>query len=562
MNRIYLILIIYLCCNSIKASDYIEGDHLLTIKGSDILWGQSYNNEGNCYPAYNSACPSGYSGDPCGHNYVGCGAVAMGMCLRKWEWPYVSQYGYYRWDLMYSQLRTGHTDFTPNFLRDCGTASNIRYETFLGVHEILGRPITGSWTLIRELENGINAFGYNSLRYKKEDWNYGDAWINLIKSEISCGRPVLFFGEDFDDILSIISSHYYVVDGYYSNLFHCNFGWRGSDNANFQNILNRFNHNVEVIGFSPNFVDLPNLVQDVNFEIIDQNVQIAAKHVISLPASGKVLVNNTDNRHIALVAGDSIVLKNGVQLTNCQLIVRPELAKAQHITYQQINNIVQGQCRRSPNYNNVRFHTQNADSWECSVFNRYGERIWRNAGVIRNDTACVWDGSSVDPLLYAETYWLDVIFKNSYGSIVNVSTHVAYDLSPCVINYAQLNRLISPNCVDGVNDFLEFETDAETWSCKIFKRNGTQIWSSSGNVVDGRAKVWDGSAFNSSYLTNAERYNFEVKFRTSDGGYVETTGDVYYFSGDCVNGINDSEIMRNIEEIERIMPGNSTSYNY
>lgn len=530
---------------------YIEGTFLLKCGGQEIRWGQGENHVDGCSPSYNKYCPSGYSGDPCDHNLTGCGATAMAMCMRKWEWPLVTSYSYYRWDLMNSILSNGDNDFIPKLMRDCGLKANMTYENFAGIHSFFGKAINGSWTTSSNIKEGLDDMNYNAICYDRGDWkNYSGAWLNLIKSEIDCGRPVIVYGQDADGVHNIIYSHHYVIDGYKEDSLHCNFGWRGFRNSfkTWYDIV--YNHDAKIIvGISPDYVSLLDNISDVSYEVITANKQVAAKHVIALPAEGKVLQNNSTNKHLAIIAGDSVILKPGARLTNCQIIIRPELAKAQPIVYQQINHIMQGQCQRSPNYNNVRFATQNADSWECAVYDRVGKCIWRDAGLITNDTAYVWNGSSSDHLLYAETYWLDITLKNSYGSIVNFTSHVAYDLSPCVINYRQLNMYVSPNCVDGINDYLEFETDAETWSCKIFKRDGAQIWSSSGTVVDGNAKVWDGSAYRSSYLIHRERYFYEVTFRTSDGGYVVTSGDVYYLGGDCNGNLNNSETMEVMDVI-------------
>lgn len=531
-----LLVFLLLICSGISYSqNYQESTILLNCKGEEIIWGQNKNNDGNCNPSFNKYCPSGYSGDPCDHNLTGCGATAMAMCMKKWEWPFVTSYSYYLWDLMKPRLSTNDLDFIPILMRDCGLKADMTYETFAGIHSFFGHPIDGSWTTSNKMRNGLLDLDYNVLCYDRGDWkNYSGAWLNLIKSEIACGRPVIVYGQEADGITNIYKSHHYIIDGFKGDSLHCNFGWRGNMNEFYNWYDIKYNHDAKIlVGISPNYVSLNDNIRDVSYQIVTSNQQIAAKHVISLPAAGKVLLNSSSNNHIAMIAGDSIILKPGVSLTNCQIIVRPELAQAQTISYHQINNIIQGICRRSPNYKNVRFSTEHADSWECSVFNRNGKRIWRDAGIIKNDTANVWDGSSMEDLITGETYWLDVTFKNNYGSIQNTLAHIVYNTSPCLINYNQLNLYISPNCVDGVNDYLEFETDAETWSCKIFKRNGTQIWSSSGNVISGRAKVWDGSAYNSSYLQNQERYFYEVKFYTSDGGYADTSGDVYYFSGGC-----------------------------
>lgn len=63
---------------------------------------------------------------------------------------------------------------------------------------------------------------------KRENYTY-DNWIELIYHELSEGRPVLYSG------MSSNAGHQFVCDGYEEDdLFHMNWGWNGTHDANFR----------------------------------------------------------------------------------------------------------------------------------------------------------------------------------------------------------------------------------------------------------------------------------------------------------------------------------------
>lgn len=171
---------------------YTIGTNLLSQqKRGSVKWKQSGNSDfpPDCSKTYNryitmAAC------DLCERGYVGCGPVAMGQVMRYWQWPKKSPYPYregYNWNIMPPELKNSSLNEEVNavsfLLKDCGTASGAIYTCD-------GTAILGSGLL-----NGFKLFGYKSVtNNSRREWNYGYSWIELIRSEIDCSRPVILFG--------------------------------------------------------------------------------------------------------------------------------------------------------------------------------------------------------------------------------------------------------------------------------------------------------------------------------------------------------------------------------
>ena len=119
----------------------------------------------------------------------------------------------------------------------------MNYNFAAGLLNILAGEIVikaEAWTLINDIVDGLKAFNYESVKFHlKENWNYGNAWEDLIRSEINAGRPVLYYGDGCTSTfagatLPCSEMHYFVIDGYHAadpSLFHVNFGWTGSGNG-------------------------------------------------------------------------------------------------------------------------------------------------------------------------------------------------------------------------------------------------------------------------------------------------------------------------------------------
>lgn len=209
---------------------YTPGTRLLNDPArGEVAWGQDINNDGGCNPSYNSEIKKKwnhgwFTSCDCGSPPVGCGAVAIGQLLWYWKWPQSSTYRTYNWNLMPNRLvnstPSAESKEVAQLLLDCAEASNMTY------------ACAGSFTT--KVDSALkHTFGYSTARKVKRSDLSVVAWNDLIRTEISRGRPVIMYGAK---ALTIDKKHYFIIDGYASNqlnYFHINFGWRGSYTNNY-----------------------------------------------------------------------------------------------------------------------------------------------------------------------------------------------------------------------------------------------------------------------------------------------------------------------------------------
>jgi hypothetical protein len=297
---------------SLKKS-YSPDDILLQIDQSNIqsevMWGQSWNNNGGCYPAYNIyGASDGDCTEDCDRKPLGCGAVAMGQIMWYWQWPPKSTYNSYDWDLMptnllESSVNNKYAEAIGSLLKDCGRASDMDYNCW------------GSWTTIGEIEDAFNDyFGYYAHSHDRT-W-YSDAvWLNMIKDDINSGWPVLCRNGGLD----LWDNHIFVFDGYNTdNEIHVNWGWHGSNNGFFpiNNMVvdgeNYSNNQVMLHNIHPNCSYIPTQIIDVSYTSVTSGTfsQEQARSDVILPATGKEL-NIEQVGKVLFVSPNSITLKPG-----------------------------------------------------------------------------------------------------------------------------------------------------------------------------------------------------------------------------------------------------------
>lgn len=349
---------------------YVPGAMLLLKDGNYPYWGQSENNDGDCNPSYNYYCPSGFSGDPCDRTAVGCAAVALGQVMYRWNWPYLSSYRLVDWDKMPAKLKNGDPTDLPRLLRDIGTACDTHYEEFLGVHDWkLVDEIDNSWTLWEDIRDGMEGkFKYDiSIWDRDELANYGDAWEDLLRSEISCGRPVVIYGQSNGAIDGITSAHYYVLDGYHetdNRRFHYNSGWGHGRTKNVDwRLFPDIKHHVnpKAILVSPRYPKMEERVTSHGSSTIGGLTEIDAKRSISLPSSGGSLTVKK-GATLVLVAGESISLKSGFVAepgATVRAIINPVYKEEMEISCQLQRKWITKKCAGS-DYDKVRYSVKNA----------------------------------------------------------------------------------------------------------------------------------------------------------------------------------------------------------
>ena len=194
---------------------------------------------------------------------VGCVATAYTQVMRYWKWPdrgvgtHTYTYGYdyednegnsrvayntltanfdkeYHWDLMPARASVYASAEERNALStlasDAGIAVDMMYGDESGTHTPL---------VIRALRDH---FRYKRDLYmpKRRDYTAQD-WSDLLKVELSQGRPIVYEGGGFGGL------HCFVCDGYDTRgFFHFNWGWSGRGNGYFN--LNYLTPNTTGIG--------------------------------------------------------------------------------------------------------------------------------------------------------------------------------------------------------------------------------------------------------------------------------------------------------------------------
>ncbi len=478
--------------------------------GTEPFWGQGKNNSNGCSPSFNYFCEKNTNSDAdCDKSPAGCGPVAMGMIMYKYDWPYI-KYNYYNWDVMGPELHEGDPFYIPRLLKDCGIAANTSY----------GNKIDGSWTYPSSFAGGMNTMKYRCYRYEEKDWKYGSAWTDLIKSELDAGRPIIVHGED----KSIFSSHYFVIDGYDSYGYSVNKGWKGGNSIiNSLDDIKYKNDRSVYAGIYPIFPNMPDNRTSISLSgtLTELDAKSSIKNLNSsvTVGSGQTLV---------LVAGDKIELGPGISVKpggNLKLVTRSDFKQTNKtISYTILDKYINRRCKRVSN-GSVRVNVANADSWEAEIYNRDGKLIWRTAGSVKSSQIKIWDGSSVNNVVQnGQTYWVTLTLKNNTSRITETVPIAIVD-NPCVVNYSLLNSysgknttLMSPDCRDGVNDNLEYSTDGQKWIFELYDRWNKKIISRTGSVVNGKATLLTPSDV---AKLSTGTYTYQVAFETSDGGHSE-----------------------------------------
>ncbi len=233
----------YIITSDIQATNKIKNDWNSLINGAAIgssrsgfvdpllttKWGQS--------PYYNANCPGG--------SVTGCVATAMAQVMKYWNHPqqgtgyhsYIeNDYGTlsanfgattYNWGIMPNILNSDN-DAVATLMTHCGISVNMDYSP----------QVSGAWVIEDSPTPQAcseyafkNYFGYSSnLQGVKRDNYTPSSWINLMKSELDAGRPILHAG------FGSGGGHAFVCDGYDNNdYFHFNWGWGGNSDGYFWN---------------------------------------------------------------------------------------------------------------------------------------------------------------------------------------------------------------------------------------------------------------------------------------------------------------------------------------
>ena len=194
-----------------------------------ICWDQS--------APYNNNCPL-YQGE---RSVTGCVATAMAMILKYHEYPVKGKgthsyrapngiecsfdYGNttFDWNNMLPQYSGTYTaeqaDAVAQLMLACGVAVDMQYS-----------PSSSGAYSFKVGQALIDYFGYDeNLGYVCRQYFTSEEWMNMIKTELSERRPVLYNGASKD------VGHEFVFDGYDSqDMLHVNWGWGGLNNGYFE----------------------------------------------------------------------------------------------------------------------------------------------------------------------------------------------------------------------------------------------------------------------------------------------------------------------------------------
>jgi hypothetical protein len=208
----------------------------------------------NQSPYYNDLSP--YDNTKGERTVTGCVATAMAQVMKYWNYPAKgngfhsynhSNYGTlsanfgstsYNWANMPNQLTSSSTSAQKSavatLMYHCGVSVDMNF----GVASTGGSGayvISAASPVTNCTEYALKThFGYkNTLKgVKKANYTHSN-WVNLLKTELDAGRPMVYAG--FGD-----GGHCFVCDGYdNNNYFHFNWGWGGSYDGYFAlNALN------------------------------------------------------------------------------------------------------------------------------------------------------------------------------------------------------------------------------------------------------------------------------------------------------------------------------------
>lgn len=215
-----------------KASAYPASvDPLLKANGEMIQWDQNAPFNGECPNYLGYVCP------------VGCVATAFGQIMYYHRWPekgqggtktYISEPNSLSQSFTYSGTTFDYDKMLPRYSYGKYTEEQgkevAKFCHGIGVAVDMMYDPSGSGAYSLYCGDAIlKYFNYDqNLHYAYRDYFSQDEWIDMIKKELSEGRPICYAGS------STSIGHQFVFDGYDScNRVHVNWGWAGMSDGYF-----------------------------------------------------------------------------------------------------------------------------------------------------------------------------------------------------------------------------------------------------------------------------------------------------------------------------------------
>ncbi len=218
----------------------------------DTMWGQSgiYRSQ--------AKTPTNKNGD---HTYPGCTTIAVAQILYYYQYQnqatviidYLQDYkDLYQDGVLNREIYIDLFQYNYNFenmMPDLNNANQSQVdETTLFLYHVAATMQAqfgldaGSSATGKHIENAFRyMWGFNNISRRKMSiiaknaFGYDDQeWVEVIKSELDAGRPVLYMA---NQDTNPNAGHAYIIDGYNSKgLFHINWGWGGYGNGYFDPI--------------------------------------------------------------------------------------------------------------------------------------------------------------------------------------------------------------------------------------------------------------------------------------------------------------------------------------
>ena len=211
-------------------------------------WGQGYPFNDSC-PYDENAYKTNY------HSPAGCVATAMAQILKFWNWPakgigfrtyYASNYStqhacFEKASYDWSNMTNSYSNSSS--IQEKRAVAQLMYHCGVSVEMSYGTNSSGAYTYLTDYQ--MTTYNYTDARtalmrcfgcdtvlgFKRNDYTDSNQWINMLKTELDAGRPILYSGSNPK------SGHAFVCDGYdtyYGKYyFHINWGWTGTSDGYF-----------------------------------------------------------------------------------------------------------------------------------------------------------------------------------------------------------------------------------------------------------------------------------------------------------------------------------------
>jgi hypothetical protein len=393
----------------------------------------------------------------------------MGQLVWYWQWPPV-----FDWDL------------TPAKLFEGQMAEGVEIATLLGLcAEGVGTfyDCKGSFTIPDWVGIGLRGKPFNFKTASNESavydwgigllWNEGNwaPWLELMRTEIICGRPVIYKGEK-----NLISGekHFFILDGFdniFFPMFHINFGWKGKYNDVFfylweiksppgeQQPFDFRKMPVAIVGISPTYASMENITDSYAGVASGGRWYEDARQNISLPAQGKEYTVES-GALCNFIAGNSITLKPGFHAKAGSKFTA-KIEPSYLTTNMEIS--VSGWPTEVYCGNALTIYTHNANSFEFMVKNSSDNIVWRHVDAIyfEHGSPALWWLFLEDDCPPPGVYSCTVRLRNNYGRKMDHTWNVTLKDNPEKSNDNPDPDGKSMNASDNIDVEFSFITDTD-----------------------------------------------------------------------------------------------------